>query len=90
MKCLMKYHWVKLPRNHLPEGKGIMRAWAQLASRAAFRKGQASYCGHINAVSPGMWSGGIVASRVFSAPEAAHRALRRYLSSLSSDTSDIL
>lgn len=60
MKCLMKYQWVKLPRNHLPEGKGIMRAWAQLASRAAFRKGQASYCGHINAVSPGMWSGGIV------------------------------
>ena len=23
MKCLMKYQWVKLPRNHLPEGKGI-------------------------------------------------------------------
>ena len=60
MKCLMKYQWVKLPRNHLPEGKGIMNAWAKLASRAAFRKGQASYCGHINAVSPGMWSGGIV------------------------------
>ena len=58
MKCLMKYQWVKLPRNHLPEGKGIMNAWAKLASRAAFRKGQASYCGHINAVSPGMWSGG--------------------------------
>ena len=53
MKCLMKYQWVKLPRNHLPEGKGIMNAWAKLASRAAFRKGQASYCGHINAVSPG-------------------------------------
>ena len=52
MKCLMKYQWVKLPRNHLPEGKGIMNAWAKLASRAAFRKGQASYCGHINAVSP--------------------------------------
>ncbi len=32
----------------------------KLASRAAFRKGQASYCGHINAVSPGMWSGGVV------------------------------
>ena len=60
MKCLMKYQWVKLPRNHLPEGKGIMSAWAKLASRAAFRKGQASYCGHINAVIPGMWSGGIV------------------------------
>ena len=60
MKCLMKYQWVKLPRNRLPEGKGIMNAWAKLASRAAFRKGQASYCGHINAVSPGMWSGGVV------------------------------
>lgn len=60
MKCLMKYQWVKLPRNHLPEGKGIMGAWAKLASRAAFRKGHASYCGYINAVSPGMRSGGIV------------------------------
>lgn len=60
MKCLMKYQWVKLPRNHIPQGKGIMGAWARLASRAAFRKGYASYCGYRNAVSPGMWSGGIV------------------------------
>lgn len=60
MKCLMKYHWVKLRRDKLPAGKGIMSAWAKLAARAAFRKGQASYCGHINAVSPGMWTGGIV------------------------------
>ncbi len=60
MKCLMKYQWVKLPRNHLPEGKGIMGAWARLASRAAFRKGTAFYCGHSNPVSPGMWSGGVV------------------------------
>lgn len=59
MKCLMKYQWVKLLRSHLPDGKGVMGAWAKLASRAAFRKGQASYCGHINAVSPGMWAGGI-------------------------------
>ncbi len=60
MGCLLKYQWVKLQRNCLPKGKGIMSAWAKLASRAAFRKGQSSYCGHINAVSPGMWSGGIV------------------------------
>ena len=60
MKCLMKYNWVKLRRDALPNGKGIMSAWAKLASRAAFRKGQASYCGHINSVIPGMWSGGIV------------------------------
>lgn len=60
MKCLMKYQWVKLPRNHMPEGKGILGAWARLASRAAFRKGKASYCGHSNAVTPGMWAGGVV------------------------------
>lgn len=60
MKCLMKYQWVKLPRKLMPEGKGVLGAWARLASRAAFRKGNASYCGHINAVSPGMWAGGVV------------------------------
>ena len=55
LKCLMKYEWVKLRRDTLPVGKGIMGAWAKLAARAAFRKGHASYCGHKNAVSPGMW-----------------------------------
>ena len=60
LKCLMKYEWVKLRRDTLPAGKGIMGAWAKLAARAAFRRGHASYCGHKNAVSPGMWSGGIV------------------------------
>ena len=60
LKCLMKYEWVKLRRDTLPIGKGIMGAWARLAARAAFRKGHASYCGYKNAVSPGMWSGGIV------------------------------
>ncbi len=42
MRCLLKYDWVKLYRDRLPEGKGIMGAWAKLASRAAFRKGHAS------------------------------------------------
>lgn len=60
MQCLQKYQWVKLPRCHLPEGKGIMSKWARLASRAAFRKGTVTYCGHRNPVAPGMWSGGIV------------------------------
>ena len=60
MKCLLKYRWVKLMRSHLPQGKGVMGAWARLASRAAFRKGNASYCGFENPVTPGMWSGGIV------------------------------
>ena len=60
MKCLQKYQWVKLPRNALPTGKGIMGAWMKLASRAAFRKGVAVYCGYENAVEPGMWAGGVV------------------------------
>ena len=57
-KCLFRYQWVKLPRAHLPVGKGIMGYWAKLASRAAFRKGRAKYCGYTNDVMPGMWSGG--------------------------------
>ena len=60
MKCLRKYHWVKLPRDYPDMGKGLMNHWAKLASRAAFRKGNAKYCGHSNPVTPGMWSGGIV------------------------------
>ena len=60
MKCLLKYQWVKLMRSHLPQGKGVMGSWARLASRAAFRKGTASYCGYSNPVTPGMWSGGII------------------------------
>lgn len=60
MKCLLKYQWVKLPRNQLPSGKGVMGAWARMASRAAFRNGQAVYCGHVNQVTLGTWSGGVV------------------------------
>lgn len=60
MKCLHKYQWVKLPRDIPDMGKGLMAHWAVLASRAAFRKGNASYCGHNNPVAPGMWAGGIV------------------------------
>lgn len=60
MKCLMKYEWVKLPRDLLPRGEGTLGLWARLASRAAFRTGKARYCGNINEVSAGGWSGGIV------------------------------
>lgn len=60
MKCLRKYEWVKLPRDYSDMGKGLMGYWAKMASRAAFRKGNAHYCGHTNPVSPGMWSGGMV------------------------------
>ncbi|MDR1193067.1 MAG: hypothetical protein LBK98_02685, partial [Peptococcaceae bacterium] len=60
MKCLLKYQWVKLPRTHLPAGKGVMGYWARLATKAAFRQGQAKYCGYINKVAAGTWSGGVV------------------------------
>jgi hypothetical protein len=59
-ECLLKFKWVKLPRNRLPQGKGIMGAWARLAARAAFRPGQAQYCGHTNDVPLASWVGGIV------------------------------
>ena len=75
MKCLMKYQWVKLPRNRLPEGKGVMGVWARLASRAAFRKGKASYCGHINAVTPGMWAGGVVGLKSILGVRSREKAL---------------
>lgn len=60
MKCLWHYEWVKLPRNIVPEGKGVLGDWARLASRAAFRKGTSLYCGYTNTVIPGMWAGGVV------------------------------
>ena len=59
MKCLLKYQWIKLPRNQLPPGKGIMAyglAWFQ----GRLRSGKATYCGYINEVTVGTWAGGIV------------------------------
>ena len=60
MKCLLKWKWVKLPREIMIHDKGIMGDYLKLAGRAAFRKGIAKYCGFENLVLPGMWSGGIV------------------------------
>ena len=34
MKCLFKYPWVKLPRNRIPAGKGLMGSWMRLAAGA--------------------------------------------------------
>ena len=60
MSCLMKFKWVKLPREIIPQKKGIMGYWMKLAARVAFRKGQSFYCGHTNEVNPGEWVGGIM------------------------------
>ena len=60
MSCLMKFKWVKLPREIIPQKKGVMGYWMKLASRVAFRKGESFYCGHTNQVEPGEWVGGIM------------------------------
>lgn len=75
MKCLWHYEWVKLPRNCLPEGKGILGEWAKLASRAAFRKGTALYCGYSNTVIPGMWAGGVVGLKSILGSKSRNKAL---------------
>ena len=65
----------KLMRSHLPEGKGILGMWAKLASRAAFRKGHATYCGYKNEVIAGMWSGGIVGVKSILGVRSRRKAL---------------
>ena len=76
MKCLRKYRWVKLPRDYPDIGKGLLSYWAKLASRAAFRKGNAIYCGHTNPVTPGMWSGGIVGLKSILGVNSRSKALQ--------------
>lgn len=76
MKCLMKYDWVKLPRTTPPMGKGLMASWVKLASRAAFRKGHAKYCGYINSVNAGEWSGGIVGIKSILGVKSRNTALQ--------------
>ena len=60
MRCLRKFEWVKLFRDKLPDGKGILGFWAKLAVQTAYRKGVAFYCNHQNEVERGTWVGGIV------------------------------
>lgn len=82
MKCLLRYQWVKLPRNALPQGKGVMGYWAKLASRAAFRAGKGKYCGHTNSVSAGSWAGGMVGIKSIMGVRSKDKA-KAILSSLS-------
>ena len=52
-----------------------MGYWAKLASRAAFRKGRAQYCGYTNDVVPGMWSGGMVGLKSILGVKSRSRAI---------------
>ena len=75
MRCLQKFKWVKLLRSQLPQGKGIMGYYLKLASHAAFRSGQAIYCGYTNEVGAGMWSGGIVGLKSILGVNSRQKAL---------------
>ncbi len=41
-KCLLKFLWVKVPREEIPALKGLLGYWLKLVSRAAFRKEKSS------------------------------------------------
>lgn len=75
MRCLQKFKWVKLLRSRLPQGKGVMGYYLKLASHAAFRSGQAIYCGHTNEVVAGMWAGGIVGLKSILGVNSRQKAL---------------
>ena len=60
MRCLRKFECVKLFRDKLPDGKGLLGLWAKLAACAAYRNGTSLYCGFENEVKAGTWVGGIV------------------------------
>ncbi len=53
MRCLRKFEWVKLFRDKLPDGKGILGFWTKLATCVAYRKGVSLYCNHQNEVERG-------------------------------------
>ena len=73
MKCLIKYKWVKLPRDLEIDAKGLMTYYTRLATRVAFRKGMAHYCGFENPVVPVCGPAALGVSKVFCALRAAVR-----------------
>ncbi len=75
MQCLLKYKWVKLPRNMIPDMKGIMGAYMRLTARAAICNGKVRYCQYENEVSAGMWAGGIVGLKSILGVKNAGKAL---------------
>ena len=56
----MKFKWVKIPRNIMPEGNGILLDYIRAYSAAAITKGTIRYCQYENEVEEGMWAGGRV------------------------------
>ena len=60
MICYFKYTWAKVPKELIPYGKGVLSDYLHLIAAAAARDGEMRYCGHLNKVRRGEWSGGVV------------------------------
>lgn len=75
MQCLLKYKWVKLPRDRIPESDGILGSYLRLTARAAICPGRVRYCQYENAVTAGMWAGGIVGLKSILRIKKADQAL---------------
>lgn len=75
MSCLLKFRWVKLPRNMIPDMKGIMGAYLRLIVRAAICPGRVRYCQYVNTVDTGMWAGGIVGLKSILGVKSSDKAL---------------
>ena len=60
MTCYFNYTWTKVPKELIPYGKGVLSDYLHLIAAAAARDGEMRYCGHLNKVRRGEWSGGVV------------------------------
>ena len=77
MSCLMKFKWVKIPRNVMPEGSGLLSDYIRVYSAAAITKGTIRYCQYENEVEEGMWAGGRVGLKSILRTKSASDALDR-------------
>ncbi len=75
MSCQLKYNWVKLQRQQIPNLDGIMSFYLRLSARAASKAGIVRYCQFMNDIEPGMWSGGIVGLKSILGLKNADKAL---------------
>ncbi len=58
-QILYKYNWVKLPRNIIPKGTGVLKNFFALACVCTYKSGVTKYNGYWNPVKANQWAGGI-------------------------------
>lgn len=60
MSCLLKFKWVKIPRDIMPKGSGLLLDYIRVYAAVAICDGTMRYCQYENKVEEGMWAGGKV------------------------------